>query len=365
MFWLIATSSAVAIALGFVTFQMIASSDRSSNALISPLAISVSGNHLVNQDGATVQLRGVNRSGTQYACAEGWGIFDGPSDAASITAMKSWGINAVRVNGNEDCWLGINGVKAQYGGANYRAAMGDFVSRLNAAGLYVIFDLHHSAPGTQKASGQKPMADADHSPAYWSSVAAYFKSNPAVIFDLYNEPYPNRNSDTAAAWTCTMQAVGCSGFTFKAAGMQQLLDSVRSTGATNVVMVGGPQYAGSLTRWAQYAPTDSAGQLAASIHVYWNKPSDPEWSPCFASSCWNNVLIPVAATIPIVTGEMGELDCNHGLEDPYFAWADAHGVSYVGWSWMVASCTAEPSLITNYNGTPTQYGAGLRNHLAG
>src|SRR5438105_2895569 len=41
------------------------------------LSISIQGNHFVNQNGQTVQLRGVNRSGTQYVCAEGaGGVFD-------------------------------------------------------------------------------------------------------------------------------------------------------------------------------------------------------------------------------------------------------------------------------------------------
>ena len=57
--------------------------------------IHVSGNKLVNDQGRKVVLRGVNRSGTEYACIQGWGIFDGPYDAASVQAMKSWGINGV------------------------------------------------------------------------------------------------------------------------------------------------------------------------------------------------------------------------------------------------------------------------------
>ena len=46
-------------------------------------ALHVDGNQLVDSSGLTVQVRGVNRSGTEYACIQGWGIFDGPSDAAS------------------------------------------------------------------------------------------------------------------------------------------------------------------------------------------------------------------------------------------------------------------------------------------
>ena len=35
-------------------------------------------------------LHGVNRSGAEYACVQGWGIFDGPVTEASILAIKSW-----------------------------------------------------------------------------------------------------------------------------------------------------------------------------------------------------------------------------------------------------------------------------------
>lgn len=44
--------------------------------------IRVSGNHLVNDAGKTVRLLGVNRSGLEYACVQGWGFSDGPVDAA-------------------------------------------------------------------------------------------------------------------------------------------------------------------------------------------------------------------------------------------------------------------------------------------
>src|SRR5262250_727798 len=62
----------------------------------------VVGNHLVDGSGKVVQLHGVNRSGTEYACVQGWGIFDGPNDDKSVKAIASWHVNIVRVLLNED-----------------------------------------------------------------------------------------------------------------------------------------------------------------------------------------------------------------------------------------------------------------------
>jgi endoglucanase len=38
--------------------------------------------------------------------------------------------------------------------------------------------------------------------------------------------------------------------------MQQMLDAVRATGATNVVLTSTNSYAGALYDWLQYKPTD-------------------------------------------------------------------------------------------------------------
>src|SRR4051794_2560694 len=156
----------------------------------------VSGNKLLNGSNQTVRLLGVNRSGTEYACIQGWGIFSGPTDAASVAAMASWGINTVRLPINEDCWLGINGVNAAYGGTNYQTAIANYIGLLNAAGMAEILDLHWAAPGTTAATDQTPMADRDHAPTFWTQVATAYKTNSMVVFDLFNEPYPDNMNDT-------------------------------------------------------------------------------------------------------------------------------------------------------------------------
>ena len=122
--------------------------------------------------GNAMTFRGVNRSGTEYECIQGRGIFDGPNDAASIDAIAAWNANAVRIPLNEDCWLGINGVPASYAGAAYQQAISAYVQLLLSKGMTPILELHWSAPGGTPATGQSPMPDADHSPAFWVSVAS-------------------------------------------------------------------------------------------------------------------------------------------------------------------------------------------------
>lgn len=334
-------------------------------------SIQVDGNHLVNGSGKTVVLRGADTSGTEYACVSENSIFDGSQEASpsSIAAMRSWGFNAARVELNESCWLGIQGVASSVSGPAYQKAIENYVAALEAAGMYVIIDLHFSSTGGKRpATRQEPMPDENYAPDFWVSVAQAFKGDPGVIFDLFNEPYPNKNTDSTAAWKCVTEGSAggtCTGFRYKAAGLQQLLDDVRYVGATNVVIAGGPQYAGDLDQWATYAPVDPVHQLAASIHIYWKNPKHPEWSPCYASSCWNQVLAPLSATVPIVVGELGELDCGDSLYPPFLNFADQHGISYLAWAWFAGSCKGEPSLITSYDGAPTTYGIGYQQHLAG
>jgi len=151
----------------------------------------VDGNQIKDENGDVVQLRGVDHSGTEFACIQGYGIFDGPHDLASVLAMKTWNVNIVRLPLNEDCWLQINGVKPQYSGTIYQSAIMEYVDLLNQNGIAVILDLHWTAPGSNPAIGQLPMPDMDHSVDFWTEVANEYKNNSAVIFDLFNEPFPD------------------------------------------------------------------------------------------------------------------------------------------------------------------------------
>src|SRR5690242_6080244 len=125
-----------------------------SAAGANPSGLHVSGRNLIDDNGNRVNLRGVNRSGTEYACVQGFGISDGPTDDASVAAIASWHINFVRVLLNEDCWLGINGIKSSYGGHSYRQAIVVYVALLHQHGIYAEVSLIWGAPGHYKATYQ-------------------------------------------------------------------------------------------------------------------------------------------------------------------------------------------------------------------
>ena len=336
-----------------------------------PGPVSVDGNHLVDGSGDTVRLLGVNRSGTEYACAQGWGFTDSPNynqpDSPSlISGIVSWHANAVRVPLNEACWLGINGVKPDRGGANYRSKVATFVKRLEAAGLHPVLDLHVADPGNYPAdndtAGLRSMPNVKHSVPFWRQVAKRYGSDRAIVFDLYNEP-------NDVGWHCLRD--GCeitkdfySGDVphYRAAGTQRLVNVIRNAGAKNVLMVPGIDWTGDLSKWLKYRPSDPLHRIAASFHNY-----EGHLGSCYLS-CWNSTIAPIAQRFPVVTGEMGDVDCNHDYIDSYMKWADDHGVSYLGWTWDATAqggwtCDGGPSLIKAYDGTPTDYGVGLRDHL--
>ena len=320
-------------------------------------ALSVSGSQIL-AGGQPIVLRGVNRSGTEYACSQGWGIFDGPSDQSSITAIKSWDVDVVRIPLNEDCWLDINGVNSAYAGQKYISAVEGYVSLLNQNGLYAILDLQWTAPGTTLASGQEPMPDQDHSPAFWTSVASTFAANHDVMFDLFNEPYPDDNSDTTAAWQCWQQGGSCPGddIGYTAAGSQQLVNDVRATGASNVVLVGGIGYAGTLDQWVTYAPSDPDRQVVADMHNY-------NFGRCTTESCWASTLSDVGDH-PLLTDEIGETDGTGSYIDSYMAWADQNKVGYLAWTWDTWGCGDAAVVISNYDGTACSgYGQAYESHV--
>jgi hypothetical protein len=342
-----------------------------------PTGLHVVGNHIEDSRGQRVVLHGVNRSGSEYMCIQSRGFFDGPSDEASVQAITTWKANAVRVPLNESCWLGINGAPAAYSGASYKTAIQNYVALLHRHNLVPILDLHWSGPGTTSATRLQPLPDAIHGPAFWTDVAATFRDDDGVVFEPYNEPFPDMNRDSAAGWLCWRDgctanlsvAQGGVASTYAAAGVQALVTAIRETGARHLILLGGVQYSNALSQWMAYKPTDPMNNLGAAWHVY-------NFNSCNAASCWDGVPASLAAMVPIVVTEFGQRDCAGAFVEPLMQWLDAHGSGYLAWSWnaygacmpyMSRTVPGQPwPLVVDFNGTPNGgYAQAVHDHLVG
>ena len=395
---LVGMLSSLTAGAAFSSAAASASSDGDISGRKVPLSVRVQGNHFVNALGDAIQLRGVGYSGFESVAIQGWNPGD-PSGAQSgqpggpkWSAITAWKANAVRIPLNEASWLGYQCVDTSGvshnpdPGGNYKSAVLDQVNQATAAGLYVIIDLHWTAPGDACPMLQVQMADSDHSMAFWTSVANAYKGHPNVLFELFNEPFLNFDF-TGNAWSYMMKGTGGSFSGYPAtsssgnwqdvkkpwgiASYQAMLNAVRDTGAANVVLVGTMQYSQDLSGWLENMPTDPLKQMAAVWHPYptfnsiWG--TDTYAQPNFAPHIFNDVQNILAAKYPVIATETGDRNAAGTVGAPLVTtvtrWADAHGVSVIGWAWNVWG-NQDNVLIKDVNGTPTDgYGLVFRNWL--
>ena len=366
-----------------------------STTAASPLgvgaAIQIKGGQFVNAGGTPIRLLGVDAVGTQQTCIGVNPVVGATFNAAEAAAISTWHADAARVPLNEDCWLGINGAPRDMSAATYQSEIEQWVSALNADGIVAILDLHWSAPGTQLSDRQWLTPDADHSPTFWTQVATTFAHTPGVIFDLFNEPALGDPRPAAQDWVCwldgcttTIYLPGTTGgpeptsgpqITYQAVGMQQLVATVRATGADQPILISGLNYANDpCDPWVhgligengtctglEPEPNDPEHQLAMNFHAY-------SWDRCVTVACWRPIAsLAARRKLPLVITEFGEDDCQDGYAKTLMTWSDQHDVSYLAYGWMVrsaSSCTpgtsdigGDLSLLNSWDGTPSTVSA--------
>jgi hypothetical protein len=320
--------------------------------------LSISGNHFVNGSGETLQLVGVDRTSPEYACFYGYAYSNGPIDASDAGTIAAWHANAVRIPLNEDCWLGINGVKPRYSGANYRRAIVNYVRLLHHYGMYAELSLMWGAPAAYRATYQSGAPDADHSPALWSTLAATFKNDGNVVLAPWGETIVDANCFLRGG-VCEA-TFGPRNTPYETAGTQQAVDAMRRAGYAGVISIPGNDYANNLSEWLSHEPSDPRHQLIAEAHVYGK-------NTCGTTRCFQATYAPVAKRVPLILGETGETHDNSGCGSSHISeivnWADAHRVGYEAWTWDTwGNCGV---LIDDYAGRPRgAYGTWIKSHYA-
>lgn len=311
--------------------------------------IKVEGNRLETLDGKPVWLQGVNVCGLEWRP-------DGENPLRSIkVAVSEWKANVIRLPVDDAFWFG-RGKNQTPGGISaqaYRDLVDRAIKLAAANGAYVILDLHrYQAPREEHL-------------VFWKDAATRYKNNPAVLFDLLNEPHNIAWDVWLHGGPVVSKERGEEGKTYQSPGMQAMVDAVRSTGARNVIVAGALDWAYDLSGIANgYALQDRepGNGIMYSSHVY------------FWKRDWQGKFLFLASRYPLLIGECGA-DFEHPNipkslhEDPH-TWApdmlgliQKYHLNWTAWSFHVS---ARPVILEDWNYTPTpHWGAYVKDALQG
>jgi len=245
---------------------------------------------------------------------------------------RDWKTNVVRLSVDQRFWLSGS---TSYS-AGYAQELARVVALIQQAGMDIILDSH--------GSGSRYMADAN-TVIFWREVAAVYKNNPHVLFELFNEPnqiswdvWRNGGNDPAGR---------------PVRGMQELYNTVRATGATNLVVIGGLSWAYDLSG----VPTHRVvgNNIVYNTHPYNYPGKQPrDWDHGFGS---------LAKTDPIIATEFGNSDCRPGYYQSFVNYARAHNISWTAWAWFPGGC-GFPAIVSDWNGTPNAPGQVVKDALS-
>jgi endoglucanase len=328
----------------------------------------VQGNAILGNDNTSYLFHGIGRDSLEYYCPGNVGYFNqqhlalmGPPISNGLSGGTYWYGNTVRLPLAEGFWL--NGyAKQNCTAAQYQATVKQIVNTLNSLKLNVILDLQWSDAGGQSKGGGAgwQMPDND-SVTFWKQVASIYPSSsyPNVLFELFNEPHPEpANVPNQNIWACWQQ--GCQvtkdnsyetwcqcheTFSYQAVGMQVLVNAVRGTGATNLVLVGGTNWGYDLSKLGQNPITGSNVVYDAHPYPYPDKNTPQLWDADFGY---------LTSTVPVVSAEFGQYDCGSNFVSQAISYFDAHMMGWIAWAWYNISPTSQggcsyPQLILSFD----------------
>jgi hypothetical protein len=265
----------------------------------------------------SVRLRGVNLSGLEYS--------RGAVTPAVLDEIASWGSNFVRLPFNQEWLLRDPGYLDELA----RAA-GD----ASARGLYVLFDLHWLAYGQRRGRNPDgsnvatpPLPDED-SPSAWRLLGERFGGQPAVMFDLLNEPHDRHPDDAfplhGADGSLLPGKVGAAEWHPWA---RRLAEAVRQVAPETLIFVSG-------TDWGlEPAPIDIANIVhAAHLYPYPGRSTRAAWERA-------------TSVAPVVVAEVGPVDDLAVMEE-LFDFLDEKGLGWAAWSWRDRPALTDATGIT-------------------
>jgi endoglucanase len=266
--------------------------------------LTTSGNRIVDAaTGAAVRLRGVNRSGLEYA----WPDEDGFASGAGISRAEiewiatKWAANVMRLPFSQDRVLGGF---AGRGAEDYLRDIDRIVGWAERYGVYTLLDLHWIGEEVARLPDEGSVET-------WSLLARRYRGRACVLYDIFNEPH----DVTMGEWK---------------PWALRLIDTIRAESPAALAFVSGVDWGYDLRGF----PLQRAN-VAYSTHVYPNKGGD-----------WDGAFGQLARSWPVFAGECGGEDRDAAWGRRLFRYFDALDIGFAAWGW-----SDRPLLVERYQAT--------------
>ena len=272
-------------------------------------------------------------------------------------AVKVWKSRLIGLPLSQDAWFGKLR-DSHHGGKAYRHSVDSLVQYCAVHGAYVDLTLQWTDIGRWgKYLGRHRMPDGN-SVRFWRSVAGRYKNYPNVLFGLFASP-------SGVDWHTWLYGGVCTHETatrvvaYRAAGMQELYNTVRATGADNIVVApgcrGGADLFGVIHGFAV-----RGRNIMYSTNIYaWVSSHAPiaqwvrQWRPHFE--------LP-AKQVPVLVAQWGE-----GRKGVAYKHLLLRAMRKRNISWTAVNFGVEPpwpALIKNWQYQATKFGTLVKNELA-
>ena len=290
-----------------------------------------SGNRIVNAaTGAAVLLRGLNRSGLEYAGPDEQGFLSGASISRTEIEViaREWRCNIIRLPFNQDFVL-------RHSGEEYQKALDQVIYWASLFGAYTLLDLQWLDADRIYGGDRNFVAPLPNqsSIALWTTLARRYKDEPAVLYDLFTEPHDRLNDDPFPLNKEDGTTYPASQRTVTMAEWQPwartLTGAIRAENPDALVFIAGTNWAYDLRGMPMDLPN-----VVYATHVYAEKGND--WPAAFGD---------LSATVPVFVGEFGGTDLDFGRR--LMKYMQDLGIGWAAWSWF-----NEPFLVSRYAVTP-------------
>ena len=306
------------------------------------------GNRIVRADTKeTVLLRGLNRSGLEYSEPDEQGFLSAAEISRSEirTIVEGWGANIIRLPFNQD-WV-LHG-RGGWTADAYRRALDQVIRWASGFGAYTLLDLQwldadHIYGGDRNFVAPLPNMQ---SIELWDLLATRYRGEPAVLYDIFNEPHDRLSDDPYPLNREDGTVYPADRFCVTVAEWQpwarKLIAAIRDVNPDSLIFVGGTNWAYDLRGMPMDIP-----HLVYSTHVYPVKGRD-----------WEQAFGHLASSLPVFAGEWGGAESDLKWGRRLASYFDSLQMGWAAWSWHNAPLIAE-----RY--TPTAFGRIVRARLAG